>query len=123
MPSRMISLPSFLARELQDICQRVSIPETEESSDRIEQGIVQLTECCNIGGCNFPEEMVAGIRSMSRPLKLAMLSERSRLSGSAIECVTAQSVCLGPLFEPLIPLFMPTLLGICARSNKVFTRR
>ncbi|OAX34072.1 hypothetical protein K503DRAFT_656589, partial [Rhizopogon vinicolor AM-OR11-026] len=47
----------------------------------------------------------------------------SRLSGSAIECVTAQSACLGPLFEPLIPLFMPTLLGICSRSNKVFTRR
>ncbi|OAX42329.1 hypothetical protein K503DRAFT_780007 [Rhizopogon vinicolor AM-OR11-026] len=91
MPSRTISLPSFLTRELQDIYQRVSIPETEESWSQIEQGIVQLTECCNIGGCNFPEEMIAGIRSMSRPLNHAMKSERSRLSGSAIECVTAQS--------------------------------
>ncbi|OAX33443.1 hypothetical protein K503DRAFT_725833 [Rhizopogon vinicolor AM-OR11-026] len=123
MPSRMISLPSFLTRELQDICKRVSIPETEESWDKIEQAIVQLTECCNISGCKFPEEMIAGIRSMSRPLNHAMKSERSRLSGSAIECVTAQSAGLGPLFEPLIPLFIPTLLGICARSNKVFTRR
>ncbi|OJA17922.1 hypothetical protein AZE42_03468 [Rhizopogon vesiculosus] len=123
MPSRLISLPSSLTRELQDIRQRVSIPETEESWSQIEQGIVQLTECCNIGGCNFPEEIIAGIRSMSRHLNHAMKSERSRLSGSAIECVTAQSARLGPLFEPLIPLFMPTLLGICARSNKVFTRR
>jgi len=101
----------------------VSLEETEESWDKIEQGILQLTQCCNNGGCEFIAEMIAGIRSLSRPLNHAMNSERSRLSGSAIELVTALLAGLGPSFEPLISLFLPTLLGLCARTNKVFTSR
>lgn len=84
---------------------------------------MQLTECCRNGGCEFATEMVTGIRSFSRPLNHAMNSERSRLSGSAIELVTALLAGLGPSFEPLVSLFLPTLLGLCARTNKVFTSR
>lgn len=101
----------------------MSLEETEDSWDKIEQGIVQLTQCCNNGGCEFVTEMVAGIRSLSRPLNHAMNSDRSRLSGSAIELVTALLAGLGPSFEPLVSLFLPTLLGLCARTNKVFTSR
>ncbi|OAX32603.1 hypothetical protein K503DRAFT_595386 [Rhizopogon vinicolor AM-OR11-026] len=67
--------------------------------------------------------MVAGIRSLSRPLNNAMNSERSRLSGATIELITALSVGLGPAFEPLLPIFIPTLLGLCARTSKVYTSR
>jgi len=52
-----------------------------------------------------------------------MNSERSRLSGSTIELLTALLAGLGPSFEPLVALFMPTLLGLCGRTNKVFTSR
>ncbi|KAG2345464.1 hypothetical protein BDR05DRAFT_860480, partial [Suillus weaverae] len=71
----------------------------------------------------FATEMVAGIRSLSRPINHAMNSERSRLSGSTIELVNALLAGLGPSFEPLVSLFMPTLLGLCGRTNKVFTSR
>ncbi|KAG1828948.1 clasp N terminal-domain-containing protein [Suillus variegatus] len=71
----------------------------------------------------FATEMVAGIRSLSRPINHAMNSERSRLSGSTIELVKALLTGLGSSFEPLVPLFMPTLLGLCGRTNKVFTSR
>jgi hypothetical protein len=67
--------------------------------------------------------MVAGIRVLSIPLKDAMNSERSRLSGSALDLVTVLSGGLGPAFDPLVALFMPTLLGLCARTNKVFAKR
>ncbi|OAX40692.1 hypothetical protein K503DRAFT_659854, partial [Rhizopogon vinicolor AM-OR11-026] len=71
----------------------------------------------------FETEMVAGIRSLSTPLNNAISSERSRLSAAAIELVSSLSAGLGPAFEPLIPLFFPTLLRLCARTNTVFTRR
>lgn len=120
---KQCSSPAILNAELEAVRGKVSLEETEESWDKIEQGIVQLTQCCNNGGCNFPTEMVAGIRSLSRPINHAMNSERSRLSGSAIELVNALLAGLGSSFEPLVSLFMPTLLGLCGRTNKVFTNR
>jgi len=93
------------------------------SWDQIEQSIVRLTGCSNNGGCAFATEMIAGIRSLSTPLNNAINSERSRLSAAAIELVSSLSAGLGPAFEPLISLFFPTLLGLCARTNTVFTRR
>ncbi|OAX40750.1 hypothetical protein K503DRAFT_655185, partial [Rhizopogon vinicolor AM-OR11-026] len=68
-------------------------------------------------------EMIAGIRSLSTPLNNAINSERSRLSAAAIELVSSLSAGLGPAFEPLVSLFFPALLGLCARTNTVFTRR
>ncbi|KAG1732186.1 clasp N terminal-domain-containing protein [Suillus paluster] len=123
MSKRKCISPAILNAELEAVRGKVSLEETEESWDKIEQGIMQLTQCCNNGGCDFATEMVAGIRSLSRPLNHAMNSERSRLSGSTIELVNALLAGLGPSFEPLVSLFMPTLLGLCGRTNKVFTNR
>ncbi|OAX33236.1 hypothetical protein K503DRAFT_664032, partial [Rhizopogon vinicolor AM-OR11-026] len=69
----------------------------------------------------FPTEMLAGIRSLARPLNVAISSKRSRLSGAAVESVTALG--LGLSFQPIMPLFFSSLIGLCARTNKVFTRR
>ena len=67
--------------------------------------------------------MLAGIRSVSRPLNSALNSERSRLSGPAVELLTALATGLGSSFDPLVPQFVPTLLALCGRTNKVFTSR
>lgn len=90
---------------------------------KIEAGIIQLTECCRSGGSAFATEMVAGICSLSTPLNNAINSERIKLSGSVIELVIVLSAGLGPAFEPLVSLFVPSLLGLCARTNTLFTRR
>ena len=60
---------------------------------------------------------------MYRPITSAAISERSRLSAAAIECITTLATELGPSFDPLVPLFVPTLLSICSRPNKVFISR
>lgn len=67
--------------------------------------------------------MIAEIRSLSRPINNALNSERSRLSGSAINLIIALSTGLGRSFEPLLPIFIYTLLGLCARANKLFVTR
>lgn len=89
----------------------------------ITDGLSSLITVCHNGGCDHASEMVSGIRSLSRPLNGAMNSERSRLSGTAVDLVSALAVGLGSSFEPLVSLFVPTLLGLCGRTNKIFTSR
>ncbi|KAG9316527.1 clasp N terminal-domain-containing protein [Chiua virens] len=115
--------PETLRTEIDTIRKKVALDETEDTWDTITQGISQLKRLFSIGGCEFPSEMVAGIRSMSRPLNSALNSERSRLSGTAVELVMALATGLGPSFEPLVSQFFPTLLVLCGRTNKVFTSR
>ncbi|OAX37819.1 hypothetical protein K503DRAFT_719209 [Rhizopogon vinicolor AM-OR11-026] len=122
MVYRIVATPSDLRAEIEYIRRKISLPETEESCDKIQQGILQLTQLCNIGSCKFTTEMLAGIHSLSKPLKLAMKSEHTTLSSSAIQLVTALSAGLGPSFEPLVSLFAPTLLRLCVQTEKVSRR-
>jgi CLIP-associating protein 1/2 len=101
----------------------LSLPETEESWDTIANVIIRLTELCKYGACNFPTELTVSIRPFSRPLNNAMCSERSRLSGAAMDLLCALAAGLGAESEPLLPLFFPTLLTLCTRTNKVIVTR
>jgi len=101
----------------------VSLPETDSSWTQIEQGVIKLTECCKNGGYEFVEEMVADIRSLAKPLNRILNSKRSKLSGSALDLITSLLSGLGSAFDPLVSLFLPSLLGICAQTNIVLTRR
>ncbi|KAH7927111.1 hypothetical protein BV22DRAFT_1127597 [Leucogyrophana mollusca] len=123
MASRKCNSPSALAAEVHSLRQKLSQDETEESWDSIAKAISHLTLLCTNGGCDFAPEMVASIKSLGRPLSSAMNSERSRLSGPAIELVGALAAGLGSSFEPLLHVFVPTLLNLFARTNKVFTTR
>lgn len=121
--SALCSSPAALKAELDRIRKKVSLPESEDSWDVIADGFSSLITLCHNGGCDHASDMVSAIRSLSRPLNSAMNSERTRLSGTAVDLVSALAVGLGSSFEPLVSLFVPTLLGLCGRTNKVFTSR
>ncbi|KAI0663352.1 clasp N-terminal domain-containing protein, partial [Cubamyces menziesii] len=67
--------------------------------------------------------LVAALRASSRPINSALNSERTRLSGTATESIATAVKALGRAFEPLIPHYLPTLLTLCTRTNKVFVTR
>ncbi|KAI0250386.1 clasp N-terminal domain-containing protein, partial [Lactifluus subvellereus] len=71
----------------------------------------------------YPTTLTSSIRSMYRPITSAAASERSRLSAAAVDCIAALATGLGPSFDPLVPLFIPTLLSLCSRPNKIFISR
>ncbi|OJA20651.1 hypothetical protein AZE42_10607 [Rhizopogon vesiculosus] len=123
MSTKQFSSPSSVKATLSVVRRKVTIQETNDSWGTIEQGILHLTECCKNGGCQFTTEMITGVVSLSRPLNSAINSKRSRVSGSAINLVSALVAGLGPSFEPLISLFFPSLLGLCAQTTSAFTRR
>ena len=97
--------------------------ETEESWDAIAAAILTLTSLCENGAFDFPAELLTAVRSFARPLNSAMNSERTKLSGAAIDLVGSLATGLESAFDPLLHLFFPTLLTLCTRSNKVFITR
>ncbi|OAX39264.1 hypothetical protein K503DRAFT_865544 [Rhizopogon vinicolor AM-OR11-026] len=123
MSNKRCSSQSTLKAAFEVVSRQVSLQETEESWSTIEQGILKLTECCNSYGYESVTEIIAGIRSLSRPLNSAISSKRTKLSGAAIKLVTDLLAGLGPAFEPLVSLFILSLLGHCSQTNKVLTRR
>lgn len=54
---------------------------------------------------------------------IQLLSERTRLSGTAADVLNSIAPRLGERFDPLVSLYVPPLLLICARTNKVAFKR
>ena len=98
-------------------------PETEDSWDSISRNIQALALICHSAASELPNDVVHILRSLSRPLSSSMVSERTRLSGAAIDLVRVVASDLGPSFDPLIPSFLPVLLSLCSRTNKVIITR
>ncbi|KAJ7124866.1 clasp N terminal-domain-containing protein [Mycena epipterygia] len=101
----------------------IFLPETEETWDTIARSVTALTTACNDMDSYAPADLVVAIRSISRPLISAMSSERSRLSGVAIDLVAVVASCLGVAFDPLLAHFFPVLLVLSSRTSKVTVAR
>lgn len=83
-----------------------------------------FTDLCENGGaCEFPAELITIIRSSSRPIINSMITERTRLSASAVDLISVLATGLGKSFKPLLQIFLPTLLSLCGRTNKVIVTR
>lgn len=52
-----------------------------------------------------------------------MLSERGRLSGTALDLCSNIAHGLGNNFKPLVPIIVPALIDLCRRPNKLVLTR
>lgn len=52
-----------------------------------------------------------------------MLSDRGRLSGAATDLLQSFAPRLGTAFQPLVQLYLPPLIRLLARPNKVYLKR
>ncbi|KAJ8590436.1 hypothetical protein M405DRAFT_897003 [Rhizopogon salebrosus TDB-379] len=109
----------ILKGELKTLHRKLSLPDTTSW----EQDIVQTTQCCSSSGCEYSADIVPIVHSLSQQLIRAINSERCSLSGSATELLIVLSSGLGRSFAPLVPIFFPTVLGLCARTNGLFIAR
>lgn len=103
--------------------EHLALPESEETWDKLTSALTRLKSLCDIGAADFPSEFVALMRGAARPIINCLNSERSKLSGVSLELFTSLAQSLQSSFAPLIPVFLPTLLSQCMRSNKVFSAR
>jgi len=131
---------SHLKEEL-SICQDVlALPETEDSWEKLFRAILKLNALIKGGAYKFPNALVTGVKSLSRPLisavsvfmfghrvkelnSLQMNSERTRLSATVLELLTSMISRLDRNFEPLMQVFIPSVLKLCTRTNKLYITR
>lgn len=112
-----------LMQSLEKILSSLQLPETEESWELIFKSLETLRKLCQAGACDYVEELTASIRLVHRNIISAMNSERTRLSGAAIDVVNALTLGLSTSFESLMSLFLPALILLCGRANKVVVAR
>ncbi|KAF9500377.1 hypothetical protein BDN71DRAFT_1585905 [Pleurotus eryngii] len=101
----------------------LTTPETEETWDKIAKAIDSLAKLFEDGNYEDPSEGQAVMRMYSRPIINAMNSERGRLSGPAINLVGVAASILGTDFETILSTYLPPLLVLCGRTNKVVLNR
>ncbi|KAF8967036.1 clasp N terminal-domain-containing protein [Flammula alnicola] len=106
--------------EIDDLRPNLFLEETEDSWEKIAKAITSLIKICENGGYDVnPSEMVTALRASHRPIISAMNSERTRLCLIPLELLRALATAMGGEFEQLLPVFMPPLLALCGRTNKV----
>ncbi|GAK64125.1 uncharacterized protein PAN0_004c2334 [Moesziomyces antarcticus] len=98
------------------------LAETEHTWYKIEQSLLYI-QAITRGGATKLADFVALIKEAAGPINGALLSERTKLSGTAADLLNSIAPRLGERFEPLVGVFVPTLLQICARTNKVAVKR
>ncbi|KAK7062632.1 hypothetical protein VNI00_000120 [Paramarasmius palmivorus] len=113
-------MTSEFLQDFAAIRHHITLPETEESWDTIAKSISKLSDLIHNG---MPNEIVSVLRDVSRNITNALRSERTRLCGPAMELITAVSAELGMSFEPLLAIYFPVLLALCARTNKVIVNK
>ncbi|KAF8322200.1 hypothetical protein DL93DRAFT_2205473 [Clavulina sp. PMI_390] len=98
-------------------------PETEENWDRMERAFLVLASVVRGGAYKLEDDFIPGVKTLGRATTSAMLSDRSKLSGMAIEFLTTVGVRMAAKFEPLVHLYIPAVLKLCARSGKIYVSR
>ncbi|KAJ6475204.1 clasp N-terminal domain-containing protein [Mycena vitilis] len=114
---------SVFQQQFETVRSRLFLPETEDSWETIARSVSALAALCSDAESYTPPELVVTMRSISRPLISAMNSERSRLSGVAIDLIAVVASSLGVAFDPLIAHFFPVLLVLSSRTSKVTVAR
>lgn len=89
----------------------------------IARSIASLDQLCQVADGKITTDVVLALKNFHRPLTNAMSSDRTRLSGPAIELISTVATGIGANFEPLLPLYLPILLTLCSRTNKVMVAR
>ncbi|PWN32559.1 uncharacterized protein FA14DRAFT_191652 [Meira miltonrushii] len=104
--------------QLGQLIPALHLVETEDSWQKIDGALSKL-ETITKSGAYKNEAFVPLIKEHSAPIVTSLLSERTKLSGSAADLLTSVAPRLANRFEPLISTFIPPLLQLCARTNKV----
>ncbi|KAL1747004.1 clasp N terminal-domain-containing protein [Schizophyllum fasciatum] len=115
--------PATLQYQIDCLRDSLCQAETEDSWNKIARAIENLSEICTENSEDYHSIVTSAVRSLSRPLTSAIISERTRLSGTAVDFVGAIATSLERNFESLVPVFIPALLTLCSRTNKVFGAR
>ena len=100
----------------------LDLVETEETWDRIDHALAQFQVLTKCGATKVPSYIMR-VHEFAPCISRSLLSDRTRLSGTASDVLNSMAPRLGERFAPFVNVFIPPLLQLCARTNKVSLRR
>ncbi|OZJ01870.1 hypothetical protein BZG36_05272 [Bifiguratus adelaidae] len=109
-------------RELRRLETLFAQKESELTWDSFENALKSLTDWVKHGVVKYPG-FPSALKTLRTPIVDSMLTERTRLSGAAIELTQTLSSHMLSDFEPWAEYFVPPVLELCKRTNKLFVLR
>ncbi|WAQ80909.1 hypothetical protein PtA15_1A247 [Puccinia triticina] len=102
----------------------LSIEETEDTWQNIDASLKRFTAAIRGGACEHPDDFLKRWKETEivRGLVSAMSTERTRLSGSALDLVAATSR-LGSYWDSAVPFYVPTVVKLLGRASKIYVTR
>ncbi|GAA5851983.1 hypothetical protein JCM5353_005263 [Sporobolomyces roseus] len=121
-----ITSASQLRIEFDSLHTALALEETEHTWEKIDKAVKRFQAVVRggAGKKELAEEYVRGMRdkTFANGIIRSLATERTRLSGSTLDLM-GSSTRLGPQFAPLLPLYLPTLLRLLCRTNKLYISR
>ncbi|KAI5478012.1 hypothetical protein MNV49_005704 [Pseudohyphozyma bogoriensis] len=119
-----ITTPQQLASEFALLAAALELDETEHTWERIDNAVKRFHAVVRGGGCNLHEEFVHSFKEKKIVVGIvrSMLTERTRLSASTLDLMGSSSR-LGHAFGPLLLPYLPSLLRLLCRTNKLYISR
>ncbi|KPV74526.1 uncharacterized protein RHOBADRAFT_45015 [Rhodotorula graminis WP1] len=119
-----INSPHDLSVEVDALVTALQLVETEDTWEKINRAVKRFQAAVRGGACRFTDDFVHHLRDprVVKGLVRSLVTERTALSGTALELV-ASCTRLGHHFAALVSLYVPTLLRLFARPNKVYVTR
>ncbi|KAG0229132.1 hypothetical protein BGX31_006323 [Mortierella sp. GBA43] len=119
----MLSSTKAVHLNYHDLNDVLNQPETEHNWAAKENALKSLGNACH-SSIAQNHEFVSFMKNHRKAFAECLLTERTRLSGSACELVEKLSTAMGRDFGLHFPeLFTSPLLKVCARTNKVMVTR
>ncbi|KAG2185740.1 hypothetical protein INT43_002175 [Umbelopsis isabellina] len=117
-----ICTESELDREIKKITTLFQKKETEETWDQFELALKNLTKWTKEGAASW-DNYIPSIKTLREAIIRSLLTERSRLSGTTTDLLEQMAMQLQRGYEPLNDSFMPHIMKLFIRSNKLFVNR
>ncbi|KAI7831999.1 clasp N terminal-domain-containing protein [Kickxella alabastrina] len=101
---------------------KLDVVEHEETWQQLDDALKGLVSLVKAGATKF-DTFVPSIKQAAKYINSAVISERTRLSGTALSLVEEMARNLELRFSLLSDLLFPSVMKICGRANKVFVTR
>ncbi|CAG8588382.1 9797_t:CDS:2, partial [Dentiscutata erythropus] len=112
-----------LENEIKKIQETFQVKETEHTWQLFDDALKRLVSLSRGGAINYEKIFISGIKSLRQPILDSVLTDRTRLSGTATELVEEIGKVLGPKFDTLAESraqkCMMTIIRECHVSNLI----
>ncbi|RGB36643.1 clasp N-terminal domain-containing protein [Rhizophagus diaphanus] len=109
---------SQLDNEIKQIVERFQEKETEHTWSGFDDSLTRLIAITRGSAVLYEKNYILGIKSLRQPIINSILTERTKLSGTATELIEEMAKALGLKFDALSEIFVPSIIKLCTRTKK-----